>query len=67
MPWCEECERVVEDQEVAEGGACPDCGTQVAPLEHRRIPNHFKFMIGATVLYLGYRAYQGITWLGHHL
>jgi hypothetical protein len=32
----------------------------------RRPPWHFKVMLGATVIYLGYRSYQGITWLIHH-
>ena len=32
----------------------------------RPVPWYFKFMMGASVIYLGYRAYQGITWLAHH-
>jgi hypothetical protein len=27
----------------------------------------FKFMAVATVIYLGYRAFQGITWVIHHI
>jgi hypothetical protein len=33
----------------------------------RNIPLHFKLFLGATVIYLGYRLYQGIEWLLHHL
>ena len=29
-------------------------------------PWHFKLLLVALVLYLGYRAYQGIAWLAHH-
>jgi hypothetical protein len=31
------------------------------------VPAYFKFMLTASVIYLGYRAYQGIAWLAHHL
>jgi len=65
VPWCEECDRFVEDGELAEGGTCPGCGTGLAPT--RRVPWTFKVMVGATVVYLGYRAYQGIAWLVHHV
>ncbi len=30
-------------------------------------PWHFKVLIGATAVYLGYRALQGIGWVAHHL
>ena len=46
-------------------GACPVCGS--APLEHRKSPWYFKFMLVATVIYLGYRAFQGVTWVVHHI
>lgn len=32
-----------------------------------RAPWHFKLVVVGSVVYLGYRAYQGISWLGHHL
>ena len=31
------------------------------------IPWHLKLLAGALVVYLGYRAWQGIEWLGHLL
>jgi hypothetical protein len=42
-------------------------GTEHDGTEERRpVPWTFKLMIVATVVYLGYRAYQGIAWLVHH-
>lgn len=32
-----------------------------------RAPWHFKVIVVGTVVYLGYRLYQGITWLVHHV
>ena len=65
MPWCEECEDVVD--ELTEDGECPACGTPLADEEHRPVPWYFKSMIVASVVYLGYRAYQGIAWVAHHV
>jgi hypothetical protein len=31
------------------------------------IPWHVKLLAGAVAVYLGWRAYQGIEWLVHHL
>lgn len=64
--WCEHCQRAVEDEELGEEGTCPGCGT-VLREERRPVPWHFKLMIVATVIYLGWRAYQGIGWLVHHV
>jgi uncharacterized paraquat-inducible protein A len=64
MPWCESCNRVVDDDELTDEGACPTCEE---PLETRRpVPWHFKFLLAATVIYLGWRTYQGVGWLIHH-
>ena len=32
-----------------------------------KAPWHFKLLMVALVLYLGYRLFQGFVWLGHHL
>jgi hypothetical protein len=32
-----------------------------------RAPWHFKMLLVATVVYLGYRLYQGVFWVAHHL
>ena len=63
MPWCDECDRMVEHKELDEEGHCPTCGTD---LSRKPIPWHFKLMIAVTAVYLGWRAYQGIGWLIHH-
>ena len=64
MPWCEECEAMVEDEDLTDDGECPDCGEQL--VAHRRIAWHVKLMIAATCVYLGWRTYQGVAWLVHH-
>ena len=65
MAWCEQCDRQLEDEEVAEDRTCPSCGTPVQ--DHRASPWWFKFLAVATVIYLGYRAFQGVTWVIHHV
>lgn len=70
--WCDECHRLVEPGELGENGTCPRCGGQLetdadAQPRRRRIPWTFKTMIAATIVYLGYRAYQGVTWVIHHV
>lgn len=32
-----------------------------------KAPWHFKVILVGSIVYLGYRLYQGITWLAHHL
>jgi hypothetical protein len=32
-----------------------------------KAPWHFKFIVVGSVVYLGWRLYQGISWLAHHL
>jgi uncharacterized paraquat-inducible protein A len=69
VAWCEECARLVEDEDL-DDGACPRCGTVLEERERtgrRRYPWTFRFMIAASVVYLGYRSYQGITWVIHHV
>ena len=55
----------LEPEELTADGTCPTCGT--VPLEHRKSPWYFKFMLVASVIYLGYRAFQGVTWVVHHI
>ena len=64
MPWCDSCDRRIEDDELTGEGDCPECGDSLR--ERRKIPWHFKLLVYATVIYLGYRTFQGITWLVHH-
>jgi hypothetical protein len=49
-----------------EGGS--DGGDQLSePVRQARAPWHFKFIVVGSVIYLGYRLYQGIYWLAHHV
>jgi uncharacterized paraquat-inducible protein A len=67
MPWCEECDHLVDEEDLTEEGQCPTCGTVLAEQERRPVPWYFKFMLVASVIYLGYRTFQGITWVVHHI
>jgi hypothetical protein len=64
MAWCETCQQHVDEDHLTVDGVCPDCGGTVEQARH--IPWTFKVMLAATVVYLGYRGYQGIEWLIHH-
>ena len=46
-------------------GMDDDRGTVIAP--PARTPWHFKLLLVALVIYLGYRALQGIEWVVHHV
>ena len=61
--WCDTCEAMVAIADLDQDDCCPRCGERVGP---RKVPLKFKLMIAATVVYLGYRAFQGITWVIHH-
>ena len=78
MPWCDACAKFWNRPSLHDG-TCPTCG---APLEappsrepvgpadaseRPTAPWHFKLLLVALVLYLGYRAYQGVFWLAHHV
>ena len=67
MPWCEECDHLVEDEDLTEAGECPECGTPLVDPERPPMPWYFKVMIVATIIYLGWRAYQGVDWVIHHV
>lgn len=63
--WCDGCEAMVRSSDLDEDGCCPTCGEHLGG--PRKVPLKFKLMIFASVIYLGYRAYQGITWVVHHV
>ena len=78
MPWCATCNRFLSPSSVRTDGACPACGqtvdagaahapTTVDDEELDPIPWHFKLLLGAFAVYLGYRAFQGIEWLAGQL
>lgn len=61
MPWCDDCSRFLTPTSMGKGGECPSCGRVIA--EPPTTPWHFKLLVAATALYLGFRAYQGVAWL----
>lgn len=62
--WCETCQCNVPLGDLDDDECCPTCGE---PLGRRSMPWKFRLMIAASVIYLGYRAYQGVTWVVHHV
>lgn len=75
VPWCDTCDRFYNPNTLTAAGACPKCGRTVAvptpevteAAEDRGAPWHFKVLIAVTAVYLGYRLFQGIFWVAHHL
>lgn len=72
MPWCETCDRFYNPRSVAPDGTCTTCGQFIAEPngdddEDSKVPWHFKLMVVALVLYLGWRLVQTVIWLvtGH--
>ncbi len=65
VPWCEQCDEQLEDRAADRRRHLPGLwdGAARAP----QSPWWFKFMAVATVIYLGYRAFQGVTWVVHHV
>ncbi len=44
-------------------GSCPSCGRPIAePPTSSRAPWHFWILVLALVVYLGWRAIQGVEW-----
>lgn len=71
MPWCEDCAKYLTPTALHEDGTCPTCGRPVGEIEERAAeemdeegtPWHFKLLVVALVIYLGYRFVQLIGWL----
>ncbi len=42
-------------------GSCPTCGATIAP--PAKTPWHFKLLMAAVAVYLGFRAVQGVDWV----
>jgi hypothetical protein len=65
MPWCEHCARFFNPPSMGKGGECPSCGRVIgAPAKS---PWHFKVLVAAASLYLGWRGVQGVEWLVRRL
>jgi hypothetical protein len=77
MPWCEDCARFWNPSSMGEAGQCPTCGrtisapgadgADVTTEERPTAPWHFKLLMVALVIYLAYRAVQGVEWVIHHV
>jgi hypothetical protein len=63
MPWCEECSKFWNPTSMNSDGTCPTCGREIAP--PAKTPWHFKLLMAALALYLGFRAVQGVEWVLH--
>ena len=50
---------------MGKGGECPVCGKVIA--SPAKSPWHFKVLVGAATVYLGWRLVQGIGWVAHYL
>jgi len=65
VPWCDICDRLIDEGELDEG-RCPTCESQLEGLPRAPLTWRFRLLIVITIIYLGWRAYQGVTWLMHH-
>jgi predicted RNA-binding Zn-ribbon protein involved in translation (DUF1610 family) len=69
MPWCETCSRFLNPNTLEPDGTCPTCGRKVAEpateqaARRQKAPWHFKLLVLATVIYLGWRLVQLIEWV----
>ena len=61
MPWCDTCSRYQPSPVLKDDGGCPDCDHVIGTPQ--KTPWHFKLLVVATVLYLGWRAVQGVAWV----
>ena len=61
MPWCEDCSKFWNPTSMQADGACPTCARIIAP--PAKAPWHFKLLMAAVALYLGFRAVQGVDWV----
>jgi predicted RNA-binding protein with PUA domain len=57
--WCENCDRPEE------GDVCEVCGGEIVDAVHEPVPWRWRFFIVASIVYLGWRAYQLISWIVH--
>ena len=79
MPWCEPCDRFYTLSTLTAEGDCPEghhvadpedapqlVQSTAEPREEEpdpKVPWHFWLLLAATVIYLGWRAIQGIEWI----
>jgi len=61
VPWCEDCSKFWNPTSMNADGTCPTCARVIAP--PAKTPWHFKLLMAAVALYLGFRAVQGVDWV----
>ena len=61
MPTCQECGPAAAVDEAPVPGTCPTCGRELDP--PIKAPWHFKLLVVSMVVYLGWRAWQGVEWV----
>jgi hypothetical protein len=66
VPWCEDCSKFWNPNSMPPDGTCPTCGELIGEPPDSKVPWHFWLLIGALVIYLGYRMVQGFEWLVHN-
>ena len=66
MTTCADCDRYWRPVELGEGGACPTC-ERLLDTTPAKTPWHFKLLVAATVLYLGWRLVEGLIWVAEQL
>jgi len=59
MPWCDDCSRFYNPNTIERDGTCPTCASVIAE-PRAGAPWHFWLLLVAVVLYLGWRAVQGV-------
>ncbi|MFL3021821.1 MAG: hypothetical protein EVA19_00285 [Acidimicrobiales bacterium] len=63
MTWCDKCDRDFDIGLLSVDGHCPGCATWLAdPPRAGSVPWHFWVVVAGAVIYLGWRAAQGILW-----
>ncbi|MDQ4133964.1 MAG: hypothetical protein M3179_12350 [Actinomycetota bacterium] len=60
MPWCRTCDRYQLSADLKDDGGCPDCDEVIG--KPHKTPWHFKLLVVAVVLYLGWRFVQMASW-----
>ncbi len=78
MPWCDACSKFLTPTSMSPEGACPTCGRTIEvdavrdgkhldlrqlTTDDESVPWHFKLMLVALALYLGWRLVQVVLLL----
>ena len=72
MPFCEDCDKYYTPTSLSVGGTCPKCGRTLYDSGDERdgkahLPWHFKLLLAAFTVYMGWRLVQGGEWVVHHV